>query len=81
MRANLFAALAARLPLVLHHVLQAHSIDGSNENGRLDLLSRGTIIHDLISILLKSKELQNTTNVLLRRTIIHKRGSITNASR
>ena len=54
MRTLLLTTLPTGLPLVLHHVLQAHSIDRSNEDRRLDLLARGTIVHHLITILLKA---------------------------
>ena len=81
MRQQFSPSLSTRLPFVLHHMLQSHPIHGSNEDRHGNLLSRRTIIHDLVSILLKSHGLQDASNRLLGRTIIHKRGSITNGTR
>ena len=66
MRTNLLATLTTRIPLVLHHVLQTHAIDGSNENRRLQLLSRRTIVHHFIAVLFKAHRLKNRPHRLLR---------------
>ena len=81
MRSNLLASLATRLPLVLHHMLQTHTIHRAHEDRRLDLLARCTIVEYLIAILFKSHLLQNATNGVLRRSVIHESSSISNRTR
>ena len=51
MRHHLFSSLAARLPLVLHHVLEAHSIHGPQKDGGGNLLPRRAIVQNLIAVL------------------------------
>ena len=55
MRPLFTPSLAARIPLVLRHVLQAHAEDGSNENGRRHLNTRRAIIQEVIARLFKTK--------------------------
>ena len=65
MRQHLSPSLSTRLPLVLHHVFQSHTIHGADEDRHGNLLSRRTIIHHLISILLKPHFLQDASNRFL----------------
>ena len=65
MRQHLSSSLTTCLPLILHHVLQSHTIHGSNEDCHGNLLSCRTIIHYLITILLKSHLFQDASNRLL----------------
>ena len=68
----LLPPLRPRLPLVLHHVLESHSIDGPQENRSRNLLPRGAIVQNLVAVLFVPLVLQQGANGRLGTPVIHK---------
>ena len=64
--------LGPRLPLVLHHVLEAHSVDRPQENSSRNLLPRGPIVQNLVAVLFVALVLQQGSNGRLGTPVIHK---------
>ena len=76
-RPLLAPTLPTRIPLILWHVLQTHSIDIPHENLCRNHLAPHSIIHELIAKGLHPQLIsQNLSNGLHRTPIIHKKSAI-----